>query len=98
VLHDKIYLFNEILAQHSSRNCQNSLVKKAAGSGEGRYRNVNNVKQVELEVGGRCIGGQDNSQLLIILPYIISIYNVQGLQALSRRFLITVNSGGGDSF
>jgi len=46
-----------------------------------------------------ALGGQDNLQLLIILPYIISIYNVQihcehfrGLQALSQCFLITVNS------
>ena len=46
-----------------------------------------------------ALGEQDNLQLLIILPYIISIYNVQihcehfrGLQALSWCFLITVNS------
>ena len=45
------------------------------------------------------MGDKDNLQLLIILPYIISIYNVQihcehfrGLQALSWYFLIMVNS------
>ena len=70
-----------------------------AGCGEGRYWNVNNVNKWNLKGGGQSIGGQDNLQLLIILPYIISIYNVQihcehfrGLQALSQCFLIMVNS------